>query len=279
MTGTFTIERVEDGRGIRDFIGLTKRLYAGEHRFVPPVQQQLADLARGKGPYAGRTFDDVALWLVRSPDGRVVARTTTHHSAKFDEKLERRVQLFGHTEFEREPAARTALFAHVDQLARAGQRTTVFGPAGLLPNQSGGVITSGFDERGFIDSAWNPSWYPEAYEAAGFTRVFEADTWICEGIDTRRDDPRATYRFDDARIAGEQLELVRGNRRHIAEQLPMVREMLNASFRQLPYYTQIDPDELAYQTDGLAFLLEQDLLWMLLRGGTPIAFVLVLPDI
>ena len=39
----------------------------------------------------------------------------------------------------------------------------------LLPNQAGGVITSGFAERGFVDSAWNPASYPGIYEAAGFT--------------------------------------------------------------------------------------------------------------
>ncbi|MCW2950385.1 MAG: hypothetical protein JWN41_1398 [Thermoleophilia bacterium] len=246
---------------------------------MPPIQQQLSDLVHGKGPYAGRTFDDVALWIVRDDVGRVVARTTTHHSAKFDDKVGRAVQLFGHTEFESDQAAQNVLFDHVDAVGRAAGRAATFGPAGLLPNQSGGVITSGFDERGFIDSAWNPAWYPTAYEKAGFTRRFEADTWICENIDSRNDDARALFHFDDSRIASERLELVRGSKRHVAKLLPLVRQMLNTSFQQLGYYTQIDEDELAYQTDGLAFLLEQDLLWLLMRGGEPVAFVLTLPDI
>ncbi|MEE3922562.1 hypothetical protein V2I01_42205 [Micromonospora sp. BRA006-A] len=49
----------------------------------------------------------------------------------------------------------------------------------LLPNQAGGVITSGYADRGFVDSAWNPPYYPDAYEENGFTGRFVSHTWIC----------------------------------------------------------------------------------------------------
>ena len=79
----------------------------------------------------------------------------------------------------------------------------LFGPVALLPNQTGGVITSGFAERGFVDSAWNPAYYPQAYERHGFTRRFEADTWIVRRPDG---DPDAGFplrrRADRGRAAG-----------------------------------------------------------------------------
>ena len=70
-----------------------------------------------------------------------------------------------------------------------------------------------------------------------------------------------------------------GSRRGFAAQLPILREMLNASFAQLGYYTEISADELAAQTDGLAFLLDESLLLWLEKDGRPVAFVVTVPDI
>jgi hypothetical protein len=138
------------------------------------------------------------------------------------------------------------------------------------------VITSGFAERGFVDSAWNPAYYPAAYERHGFARRFEGDTWI---VDVGSAGPDGGFRFDDARIAAERLVVRHGSRRHFRAQLPILQEMLNASFAQLGYYTPISPEKLAEQTDGLAFLLDEKLLLWLEKDGRPVAFTVVVPDV
>jgi hypothetical protein len=55
--------------------------------------------------------------------------------------------------------------------------------------------------------------------------------------------------------------------------------MLNASFAQLDYYTEISADQLAEQTDGLAYLLDEGLLLWLEKAGRPVAFIVAMPDI
>ncbi|MGW0197210.1 hypothetical protein [Nonomuraea sp. NPDC003201] len=255
-----TLHPVESRRDLRDFLALTDRVYAGETRFIPPLHAQVRTWHR----------QGVGLFLLRRR-GRVVARTTLHTDAALDAKLGRATQLFGLTEFAEEAAEE--LFDGILAAGRGAGKEAVFGPVSLLPNQAGGVITAGFDERGFIDSAWNHPYYPVAYEACGFTRRFESDTWICpvpEG---------PVFAFDDGRIAAEGLRVHRGDRRRVAEQLPILREMLNASFAQLGYYTEISAEQLAAQTDGLAYLLDESLLLYLTKEERPIAFVLCLPDI
>ncbi|MGA4987224.1 hypothetical protein [Nonomuraea bangladeshensis] len=257
------LERVTSRAGLRDFLSLTDRLHApgdGPPRFVPPLHAQVRAWMR----------QGVALYVLRRA-GRVVARTTLHTDAAFDAKLGERLQLFGLTEFTEDAAEE--LFDAVCEAGRADGRRTAFGPVSLLPNQAGGVITSGFAERGFIDSAWNPPYYPAAYEAYGFARRFESDTWICPVPQ------EPVFAFDDARVAAEGLEVHRGDRRRVAEQLPILRGMLNASFAGLGYYTEISAEQLAAQTDGLAHLLDEDLLLYLTKAGRPVAFVLCLPDI
>ncbi|WBB71259.1 hypothetical protein O7602_15975 [Micromonospora sp. WMMD1128] len=254
-------ERVTDRRGLREFLALTDRLYAGERRYVPTPRQQIRRWWR----------DGVPLFVLRDAAGAVVGRTTLHTDADLDAKLGRRCQLFGLTEFTA-PAA-GPLFDAIDAHA-AADRDLLFGPVALLPNQAGGVITSGFDDRGFVDSAWNPPRYPAAYEAHGFTRRFVSDTWICPV--PAPDEPAPAL---GAQPDGTRLELHRGNVRRLDEQLDLLRGMLNDSFAQLGYYTPISAAQLRRQTDGLAYLLDESLLLYLTRDGRPVAFVLCVPDL
>ncbi|MGC5028437.1 GNAT family N-acetyltransferase [Micromonospora sp. DT229] len=258
---THRFERVRSRRTLREFLALTDRLYADEPRYVPTPRQQIRRWWR----------DGVPLYVLRDATGRVVGRTTLHTDAAFDTKLGRRCQLFGLTEFT-EPAARP-LFDAITTHAEP-DRDLLFGPVALLPNQAGGVITSGYAERGFVDSAWNPPHYVTAYQAYGFHRRFEADTWICPVPLPAQPKPPVPTEPD-----GGRLELHRGDLRRLDDQLDLLREMLNASFAQLGYYTPISERQLRRQTDGLGYLLDESLLLYLTRDGIPVAFVLCVPDI
>ncbi|MEU2701323.1 GNAT family N-acetyltransferase [Micromonospora aurantiaca (nom. illeg.)] len=260
MTG-HRFERVTGRRGLRDFLALTDRLYADEPRYVPTPRQQIRRWWR----------DGVPMYVLRDATGTVAGRTTLHTDADFDAEMGRRCQLFGLTEFTA-PAARP-LFDAIGAYATPG-RDLLFGPVALLPNQAGGVITSGYADRGFVDSAWNPPYYPDAYEENGFTGRFVSDTWICPVPPPVEPPPALGVQPDGAR-----LELHRGNTRRLDEQLDLLRGMLNDSFAQLGYYTPISAAQLRRQTDGLAYLLDESLLLYLTRDGRPVAFVLCVPDI
>ncbi|WP_279580190.1 hypothetical protein [Fodinicola feengrottensis] len=226
----------------------------------------------------GGEVPGVRLHLLRDAAGEVVARTTLHTDPDFDRKLGRPVQLFGLTEFVDDDTVTKTLFEEICMAGLQAGRASVFGPVSLLPNQSGGVITSGFDQRGFVvDSGWNPAYYPDAYASNGFKARFPSETWICDHL---QDDPRSVHEVFpfEGDLFGD-LELHRGSRRHLAEQLPILRGMLNASFAQLGYYTEISAEQLARQTDGLAYLIDESLLLYLTKAGRPAAFVLCIPDI
>ena len=264
------LTRVTSRAALREFIAVTDTVYNGDQRYVPTLLQQVRAWQSGEVP-------GVTLHLLRDAAGAVVGRTTLHTDGSFDAKLGQPAQLFGLTEFTGGPGVSDALFDAICAAGRQAGKKAAFGPVSLLPNQSGGVITAGYQDRGFIDSAWNPDRYPAAYERYGFARRFPADTWLCPVAGD--DDPAVTFPFDDARMQSEDLALHHGDRKHLAEQLPLLGEMLNASFAQLGYYTQISAEQLARQTDGLAYLLDESLLLYLTKAGRPIAFVLCLPDI
>jgi ribosomal protein S18 acetylase RimI-like enzyme len=254
-----SLHPVTSRRGLRAFFAVGDAVHADDPRWVPPVRQQVRRWWR----------DGVRLYVLTDRSGRPVGRTTLHTDDRFDAKLGRRHQLFGLTEFT-SVAAAEALFDAITAAGRQAGCQALFGPVALLPNQSGGVITSGYAERGFIDSAHNPDWYPAAYERAGFTRRFEADTWIA---------PVPTSDVWPERPLPAGVRIHRGDTGRLDQQLDLLRGMLNASFAQLGYYTEISAGQLRAQTDGLAHLLDESLLLYLTRDGRPVGFVLCLPDI
>ncbi|MBO3095769.1 hypothetical protein [Cellulomonas dongxiuzhuiae] len=253
---------------LRDFLDLPLRLHP-RHLAVPLLASTVESWWRGTSPHP----EPVELLLVRDAAGRAVGRTTVHTDARLDARLGARSLLFGATEFRDADAAR-ALVAALE--ARAAGHAQLFGPVALLPNQSGGVVTSGFEHRGFVDSPWNPAWVPATYEALGFARWGESDTWV---VDVAASSAGDLPSQDEWRAAGLRLE--RGRRSQLARLVPEVLAVLNRSFAALPYYTSITEQEMAAATDGLGHLVDEDLL-LLARDaatGALVAFVLVVPDI
>ena len=262
---------------LRDFVEQPGRSRSREERAldVPLLRSTLRSWWRGSSPHP----EPVELLLVRDPSGRAIARTTVHTDRRLDEKLGTRALLFGATDLGRDEqtgrAALRALLPELERRARKAGARELIGPVSLLPNQAGGVITSGFSERGFVDSAWNPSWAPAVYEEAGFARWNESDTWIVDVEGAGEVSPPG-----EAELAAAGVSLEHGVRRRMTQLVPELRELVNASFAQLPYYTPIAPDEMAAATEGLGQLLDERLL-LLARDdtGRAVAFVLVIPDI
>jgi hypothetical protein len=267
---------VDGDRSFREWCALTDRLYASTPQFIPPLRGQLRDFYRQKAPYFAH--GDIEFLSIVS-DGKVVARTTAHTNTKLDAKLGASQLLFGFTEFVDDDGVFGALADALEQRARAHGAAGLFGPANLLPNQSGGVVTSGFEQRGFVDSPYNLPYYAGVYERHGFARVFEGATFVAPNLLRDSRPVEQLFPFDDEQIARERLEVRPVDRRRMTAEVELVRGLLNASFEQRAYYTEIDADEMAYQVDGLSHLIDERIALVLLTEDRPVAFVLCIPDI
>lgn len=221
--------------------------------------------------------EPVELLLARRGD-ELVGRTTIHRDARFDAKLGTTATLFGATWAASDRDLRD-LLALIEARARRDGTAELFGPVSLLPNQTGGVITSGFDERGFMDSPWNDAWVPTAYERAGFERWYEGDTWIARLGETPTGDAAAAPTDTDLARAG--IRIRNASRLTFARDVRELRRLTNTAFEQLPYFTELSPREMRAATSGLIALMRPPL-WLFAidrSSGRPVAFVLAVPDV
>ncbi|SMH43588.1 hypothetical protein SAMN06295885_2212 [Rathayibacter oskolensis] len=220
----------------------------------------------------------VELLLVRDRGGRVVGRTTVHSDLRLDARVGARTLLFGATDFADAEVA-SVLFEAVQE--RAGGYEQILGPASLLPNEGGGVITSGFAQRGFLRVLWNPASYPGIYEDAGFERIWEGDTWSVQTVPRRAGDPLGPVSPEEWAAAGLRPGRLTAARTE-ATRTAML-DVINRAQVASPFATEITPGELNRASVGvaaLAVMLDPDILRLATEEetGRLVGFALAVPD-
>ncbi|MDO5668734.1 MAG: hypothetical protein Q4G50_01895 [Corynebacterium sp.] len=247
-----TVENVASRRQFREFAAI---------KSDPPLMRH-----EMRGWYTGHHWlSGITLWLARDGQGQACGRMITHHSSALSAKLGLDAGLFGAFEARDAEVAR-ALLTHAQEVTH---HAYLFGPVTPLPNVTGGVIRAGFEHPAFFDSAWNPEFVPRVLEEEGFSTWGIADTWEINVADMPDDPPT------DAEWQERGLRLVTARR----FRTPDIREALNASFAQLPYFTQISRAQWRAQTAGLGLIMDPKLVLQAHdEAGETQGFVLVIPD-
>lgn len=258
------VVEVADEAGLAEFLRLGRETYEG--RAVPLLERTVRAWFRGTSPHPHR----IALLLVRDDAGEHVGRAIAHRDDRLDARLGTRALVFGALAAP-DASVLDTLLDDIERRARAAGATELFGPAQLLPNQSGGLITAGFEERGFPDAGWNPEWMPPAFEARGMERWYEGDTWMVDVLDG--DGP------SDAELDRAGIRIDEVTRFGLARGLRALLPLLNDSFAKLPYFTPFTRDELRSQFAGL-WLLHEPGLFLIARDEEehPVAFVFAVLD-
>jgi hypothetical protein len=258
------VVEVADEAALAEFLRLGRETHGG--RAVPLPERTVRAWFRGTSPHR----HPITLLLVRGDDGTHVGRAIVHRDDRLDARLGTRALVFGALAAPDASVLDTVL-DDIERRAEAAGATELFGPAQLLPNQSGGLITAGFEARGFPDAAWNPEWMPEALEARGMQRWYEGDTWVVDVLDG---DGPSVVELDRAGIRIDEV-----TRFGLARGLRALLPLLNDSFAQLPYFTPFTKAELRSQFAGL-WLLHEPGLFLIARDEEeqPVAFVFAVLD-
>lgn len=258
------VVEVADEAGLAEFIGLGRDTHHG--LAVPLPERIVRAWFRGTSPHP----HPVTLLLVRDGEGDPVGRAIVHRDDRLDARLGTRALIFGAL-VAADASVLEVIMDAVEQRALAAGASELFGPAQLLPNQSGGLITSGFEERGFPDSAWNPAWMPPALEARGMVRWYEGDTWV---VDVMDGDGPSVAELDAAGIRIDEV-----TRFGLGRGLRALLPLLNDAFASLPYFTPFTRAELRTQFAGL-WLLHEPGLFLIARDEEeqPVAFVFAVLD-
>ncbi|CAN5879904.1 hypothetical protein BH11PSE3_BH11PSE3_16530 [soil metagenome] len=163
------VSPVEGKAGLKAFIDLPKRLYAGHKGYTPHLDLERKEaFSPQKNPLFGHV--EVAFFLARRA-GRVVGRITAQIDRASLERYGDATGHFGCLVAEDDPAIFTALFAAAESWLRAKGMTRATGPFSLSVNEEVGLLIWGFDSRPVLLVPYDPPYAGPRVESCGYTKI------------------------------------------------------------------------------------------------------------
>lgn len=269
-----SIHEVDRPAELREFIRAGREFYRGDPHWVEPLHGEMRDLLTpGRNPFwlhARR-----ALFLARR-DGRVVGRVAAIRDDNHNRYWNERAGFFGFFESERDPATAALLLGAAEGWLRLQGAGLSRGPVNPSTNEECGLLVEGFDGPPRIMMTYNPPWYGELIEGAGYGKAMDLlayDMEVSEAIRGRL-----------ARIAARVqrhcpgLEVRHLDMRHLSDEVDSIRAIYNDAWGRNWGFVPMTDAEFDAMAGKLKSMLDPELTAIAFVDGEPAGFLLNLPD-
>jgi ribosomal protein S18 acetylase RimI-like enzyme len=205
------------------------------------------------------------------PAGRIAAIINSKHNSFHAEKC----GFFGFFDCREDPEAARLLFDASLKWLKAKGMDKVRGPVNPSTNESCGLLVEGFDSPPMVMMPYNPPYYSELIETAGFAKakdLYAFQAFTKDGFPERMEKiVRRTTRAGN--ISVELVDIKRVN-----EALSDLKDIYNAAWDANWGFVPMTGDEIDDMARALKPLLKPEYLFFARVDGKPAGFVLLLPD-
>ncbi|MBE6015683.1 MAG: GNAT family N-acetyltransferase [Lachnospiraceae bacterium] len=233
-----TIERVETGRGRKEFAEFPNRLYKGEPLYIPAFySDSLAAMNPSK--HFAYEFCEARFYLAKK-DGIVVGRIGAIINHKADEKWNTRQMRFWNVDFVNDMEISAALFKVVEEWAKERECTEIVGPLGFTDLDPEGMLVDGFDEEGIFCTYYNYPYYVDHLKALGYEK--DAD-WVEYKLNLQEGEETAGTIERMAEFSGRVYKLhlkEMTSVKDIGNAAPDIVRLINLCYRDLYGTTDMD---------------------------------------
>lgn len=158
-----TIKKIEDRKGLEEFIQFRYDLYRDDPYDVPYLHfDELNTLRKDKN--ASMEDCDCDYFLAMK-DGKTVGRVAAIINRKANEKWHNRIVRFGWFDFIDDREVSRALLKTVEEWGRERGMTQMVGPMGFADTDREGMLVEGFDTMATMYANHNYAYYPKHIES------------------------------------------------------------------------------------------------------------------
>jgi hypothetical protein len=272
---SYTVAAVSDARGLHDFLMLPFEIYRCDPNWVAPI---ISEVRRTLDPAKNPYFAAASLALFVCYRGRIpAARLALIINRRHEEKFGVRTAFFGFFEARSDLGAARALLSAAEIAAREQGARALEGPFNPNHYSELGFQLDGFGTPPGFFQTYNPSYYPDFLELAGYrlSRRFQT---------MRNDDIRGTVlrRFGDparppAEAGGYRVRSL--NKRDLAGELERMREVNNAAFAPNWHFLPLSREEYLFSAKYLSVVTRPDLIKIVENKGEPAAVLHCVLDV
>lgn len=271
--GQLTVEKAEDGAGVRAFVDYPYAKYKGDTNWVAPLRiSQFEMLDEKKNPFWRHA--EKALYLAKR-DGRVVGRVAyvrdDAHIRVHDEQL----AFFGFFEAEDEEAAK-ALLQVVESHASAEGLTAVRGPINPSMNDGAGFQVDAFDAKPAVMMPQNPAEYPRWVEGAGYSKIKDL---YCFEFDTHKPFDERIDRIAERTKSRYPIVVRPADMKRFDREIEILKKIHTEAWEQNWGNVPLTDAEVEHLANDLKMIIDPELVLFLEYRGEPVALAVTVPDL
>jgi GNAT superfamily N-acetyltransferase len=271
------VDRVSGRADLAAFINLPFTLYREDPNWVPPLKADVRKLMdREKHPFYGGGSDAEAEFFLARDGRRIVGRVAAILNHAHNRAHDENVAFFGFFETVKRQEVAQELLAAAEGWARERGADAVRGPANPSTNYECGLLVEGFDRPPVLMMTYNPDWYAELIERAGYAKakdlyayyspVHDASLQRLQKLGARAEkrNPGLTTRSADL-----------GN---FDQEVALIKELYNAAWEKNWGFVPVSDAEFDALAGELKDLVHPDLVRIASVDGEPVGFILTVPD-
>lgn len=268
------VENIEDRKA---FLSFPWKVYKDDPYWVPPIfSERLHFTDPKKNPFFEHS--EAQLYMALRGDeivGTIAAFTNGRHNEFQNEN----VGFFGFFEVLEDYEAAEALLKTAENWAREKGHTALRGPAQWNTNDECGLLVDGFDDSPRILMTYNPRYYVDYVEKAGFK--YARDLWayqlpvkdFMDNIGERLE--KITTKI----LERKEITLRRINMKIYDEEVAKVKLLYNEAWSKNWGFVPMTDGEFDQLADELHDILDPDLTYIAEKDGKTVGFSITLPDL
>ncbi|MBN1316659.1 MAG: GNAT family N-acetyltransferase [Anaerolineales bacterium] len=175
MNESLAIRPVKTPSDLKTFLRFPWQLYKQDPNWSPPLYfDRQALLDREKHPFFEFAEAEYFIaWRGDQPVGTIAAFVNHRHNEFHEEN----VAHFGFYEVMRDTEAAIGLLQTACDWGKQQGKDKLLGPANFSSNHTYGLLVDGFDRPPVIEMTYNPAYYVDYIESAGFEKAMDLWAW------------------------------------------------------------------------------------------------------
>ncbi|MEW5985283.1 MAG: N-acetyltransferase [Chloroflexota bacterium] len=271
------IERVETKKQLQEFIRVPWAVYQNDRRWVPWLYfERLEFFDKTKNPFFEHAEAD---YFIARRDGRPIGSIAAILNHRHNEFHQENVAHFGVFELLNDAEAGAALLDTACTWARAKGVDRILGPMNLCTNDECGTLIEGFDSPPVILMTYNPPYYIDILEAAGFTKAMDLLAWNNDIANTVTNMPEKVVRVIHKVKDRYKLHIRPVNMKEWDAEIERVEKIYNSAWERNWGFVPMTDKEIKRLADSLKPVIEPRLAFIVEKEGEAVGFSLSVPDV
>lgn len=265
---------------VRQFASFPWHIYQDDPNWVPPLfMDRLALLDPEKHPF--HQHAEVQLFLAMRGE-EVVGTISAHINHGHNEVFQDKVGFFGFFEAIEDYAIAQALLNTASDWLRERGMDSIRGPENFSQNEEVGLLIDGFDSPPMVQMPYNPRYYQDFIERAGFGKAQDLYAWdLLTNIfdyDVQRL-PRKFIRVAEKAKERDDLVVRKIDMKRYDEEVALAKVIYNQAWEQNWGFVPLTDAEIEHLGREMKLILDPDIVYVAEVDGKPAGMMICLPDV